>query len=239
MFKYGLDAPTVVRNCAIGVFGILMGLVLNEVYIKELSRPLYLVTLFSLVSSLLGLLYPIFTIIRGSLSLKFRERDWLFSHLELNGNERVLDVGCGQGLLLIEAAKKMSTGMVYGIDIWSTDDQSNNSLERTLEQAKNAGVLDNVSLITANAEELPFERDYFEVIISSFALHNISSSEARERALAEIDRCLQSGGKIALLDLSFIDEYEHYFDRLGYITKKLGPRYTFGTKTYLLYGEKP
>ncbi len=66
----------------------------------------------------------------GGRLLKFRERDWLIDLLNIQGNEYILDVGCGSGLLLIGAAKKLTTGKAIGIDIWLADEVGN-SAEKT------------------------------------------------------------------------------------------------------------
>ena len=36
------------------------------------------------------------------------------------GDEQVLDVGCGNGFLLVEIAKRLTTGMATGIDVWES-----------------------------------------------------------------------------------------------------------------------
>jgi len=45
------------------------------------------------------------------------------------GGEHVFDVGTGRGLLLIGAARRLTSGKGIGIDVWSTKDLSGNSLE--------------------------------------------------------------------------------------------------------------
>jgi cyclopropane fatty-acyl-phospholipid synthase-like methyltransferase len=57
---------------------------------------------------------------------KLRMRGLVIDALGLRGNERVLDVGCGRGLLLIEAAKRLPEGEAVGLDLWSTRDLSDN-----------------------------------------------------------------------------------------------------------------
>lgn len=64
---------------------------------------------------------------------KLRSRDRLLDGLALRGDETVLDVGCGRGLLLIGAAKRLTTGTAVGVDIWQTEDLSGNRPEATLE----------------------------------------------------------------------------------------------------------
>jgi len=38
----------------------------------------------------------------------------------------VLDVGCGRGLLLIGAARRLTTGKAVGVDIWQAEDRVGN-----------------------------------------------------------------------------------------------------------------
>jgi cyclopropane fatty-acyl-phospholipid synthase-like methyltransferase len=66
----------------------------------------------------------------SSLVGKFRARDALLNAVPWRGDEQVLDVGCGHGLMLIGAAKRLSTGRATGIDIWQDVDQANNSRRR-------------------------------------------------------------------------------------------------------------
>jgi len=58
------------------------------------------------------------------------------------GHERVLDVGCGRGLLPIGAAKHLTTGHATGIDLWSNVDMGSNSPEATHRNTAIEGVAD-------------------------------------------------------------------------------------------------
>src|SRR5215204_744202 len=54
---------------------------------------------------------------------KFVEWNAILNALGLNGHERVLDIGCGRGAVLTAVARRLTTGTITGIDIWSTTDQ--------------------------------------------------------------------------------------------------------------------
>ena len=73
---------------------------------------------------------------------KLRLRDQLLDSLALRGDERVLDVGCGRGLLAIGAAKRLKNGKVIGIDVFNPFDLSGNSPEAAKANAKIEGVAD-------------------------------------------------------------------------------------------------
>ena len=51
---------------------------------------------------------------------KFLEWDRILDRLSLRGDEGVLDMGCGRGAVLTAVARRLTTGRVTGVDIWST-----------------------------------------------------------------------------------------------------------------------
>ena len=112
--------------------------------------------------------------------------------------DRVLDVGCGHGLMLIAAAKKLRTGKAIGVDLWQTEDQAANNPDATLLNARLEGVAERIELKTADARQLPFVDKSFDVVLSSWALHNIYDAAGREQAIAEIARVLKPGGQAAI-----------------------------------------
>src|SRR3546814_19951441 len=94
----------------------------------------------------------------GSKIGKVRLRDKVLATLPWRGDERVLDVGCGHGLMLAGAAQRLLTGRVIGIDIWRSEDQARNSPEATLRNMRLEGVSERVEVRTADARDLPFDR---------------------------------------------------------------------------------
>ena len=134
----------------------------------------------------------------------------LLDALALRGDERLLDVGCGRGAVLLLAAKRLPAGRAVGIDRWSTTDQSGNSEQATLRNAEAEGVRERIELHTGDMRELPFPDQSFDVVTSSLAIHNISEEAGREKALAEILRVLEPGGTALLADIHYASDYEKY-----------------------------
>jgi SAM-dependent methyltransferase len=142
---------------------------------------------------------------------KFIVWDELLDGLALRGDERLLDVGCGRGMVLILAAKRLPAGRAVGIDLWSTADQSGNSEQATLHNAELEGVRDRIEVRTADMRQLPFPDESFDLVTSSLAIHNIRDRQGREQALAEILRVLKAGGTAMIADIFHTAEYHQYF----------------------------
>lgn len=151
----------------------------------------------------------------GSRVGKLREARRMLASLDWRGHEDVLDVGCGRGLLLVEAARRLRDGRAVGIDVWSAGDQSGNRPASTLENARIAGVADRVGVLTADARDLPFADASFDVVVSSAVLHNIHRRADRRRALREISRVLRPGGRVAILDILHTREYARVLSEAG------------------------
>jgi ubiquinone/menaquinone biosynthesis C-methylase UbiE len=146
---------------------------------------------------------------------KLRLREKLIDTFTWSGNETVLDVGCGSGLLLIAAAKRLTTGSAVGVDIWRQEDLSNNRRETTLRNARIEGVAERVRVEEGDARQLPFGDAAFEVVISLNVLHNIARREEREKALAEIVRVVKPGGHLLIADFRNTGEYARILREQG------------------------
>jgi ubiquinone/menaquinone biosynthesis C-methylase UbiE len=85
-------------------------------------------------------------------------------------------VGTGRGLHAIGFAKALEKCKVIGIDVWSQTSLSGNRMEKALENAKIEGVSEKVEFKNADARELPFLDEYFDVVVCSFVLHNIGKN---------------------------------------------------------------
>ena len=204
--NYGIDAPVAVRNlfivAVLGVISLitrLLGVWSRQDLIAVIARPLIGAGL-SCGAMALWMIYD-------SKIGKVRERERYLDKIAWRGDERVLDVGCGLGLLLIGAAKRLSTGRAVGIDKWQQEDLSGNNAAGTLNNAMIEGVADRVEVHTGDARKLPFDDASFNVVLSSMALHNIYNAGERQTAVREIARVIKSGGRVLIVDVRHIRQY--------------------------------
>ena len=139
----------------------------------------------------------------------------LLDRLELRGDERVLDLGCGRGAVLLLAAEHLTTGRAVGVDLWRRGDQSGNAAEATRRNAAAEGVSDRVQLHTADMIALPFEASSFDLVVSNVAIHNVRGRAGREKAIEEAVRVLRPGGRLMIADLWATRLYRAHLKKLG------------------------
>ena len=138
--------------------------------------------------------------IRSSKNGKLRLREQMLDQLALQGDEKILDVGCGRGLLSIGAAKRLKTGKVTGIDVWNPQELSGNSADAAKENAKAEGVADRVRFESGDARKLVYPENHYDVVVSANALHTLADDRERAQALREMLRVLKPGGRLLVFD---------------------------------------
>lgn len=222
---YGQDVPGVVKGTA--VLGLLSsGIVIFHV-IGLLSTGIFVVlragtgwsfaeTLILTILTVLGIIALTFSglLIWASRRGKLLMRDRVIAGLNLRGDEQVLDVGCGNGLLLIGAAQQLTTGTAVGVDIWRADLETNNGPDKVRQNAGLAGVADRVQVQDANAQDLPFPNGRFDVVLTSLMLHHMDTA-GRETAVREMTRVLKPGGKLVVVDITFISQIKALMQTVG------------------------
>lgn len=108
--------------------------------------------------------------------------------------QKVLDLGGGTGDLTAKFSRIVGDkGQVVLADI------NNSMLEVGRVKLRDAGIVNNVHYVQANAECLPFPDDYFDIITISFCLRNVTD---KEKALKSMCRVLKPGGRLLILEFS-------------------------------------
>jgi SAM-dependent methyltransferase len=154
------------------------------------------------------------SVLRFSRRGKFEVWARLLTGVGLRGDERVLDLGCGRGAVLLTAAKLVPLGSAVGVDIWRAD-QTGNSMEATLANADAEGVADRVELHTCDITYLAFPDDSFDLVVSNLAIHNLPGYRARRSAIDEAVRVLRPGGHVVIADLGLTRQYATWLAERG------------------------
>ena len=237
--NYGIDAPIVIRNLFLIGIGFLILGVADFFIFPERLRWLRLGLGFLFLISFLVVTLEALYMVWSSKVGKFRERERLLDLVALRGDEKVLDVGCGRGLVLNAAARRLTTGRAFGIDIWNKEDQSGNSPEATRANAMTEGVAERVEIVNGDARDIPFADNTFDVVVSSLAIHNIPGTEGRRRAISEVLRVLKPGGRFAILDFQHVREYAETFERCGALeVQVVGPHWLMFPPVRIVTGRK-
>ena len=221
---YGYDAPY-----ALVIFGIvaMVNGIIATIAWRQGAIPTARIATLYFVFFLANTLSFFYTTRRG----KFLEWDAILDRAALRGDERVLDMGCGRGAVLTAVAKRLTTGRVTGVDIWSTRDQSGNARDVTVRNASLEGVADCVDVDTGDMRALPFPDASFDVVVSSLAIHNIKSNDDRRRAIGEGFRVLKPGGRMLIADIRATSIYEDALRALGALNvqrRRLSWRFWWG-----------
>ena len=98
----------------------------------------------------------------------------MINHYDLKSGDKILDIGCGKGFLLYEMKLLNPEIEVFGLDI------SSYAIENCKEELKD-------SLYEGNANNLPFDDNYFDYVFSINTFHNLHCYDL-ESALLEMNR---------------------------------------------------
>lgn len=122
-----------------------------------------------------------------------RYRSKLLDLAGVEPGEKVLDVGCGPGRLVLAACDRVGLqGEAHGID------PSPEMIERAKQNAGKAGLPAKFTI--AAAEDLPFEDGRFDVVTSTLVIHHLTGDELKQKAFKEIRRVLKVGGRLLVVD---------------------------------------
>jgi arsenite methyltransferase len=212
---YGLDAPLLVKRMftrAAWMFAIAMAVFL--INRKEYPGPAGMVlAVFTVIAA--GFLAVGLYMTWSSRTGKLKLRDELLDSLGLKGEEKVLDAGCGRGLMAIGAAKRLKAGKATGVDVWDATVLSGNSSDAAKANAKLEGVAERVRFETGDIRKLVYPEKSYDVAISAVAIHNFGDRNDRDKVVRELWRVLKPGGRVLILDIMHVAEYASVLREAG------------------------
>lgn len=115
---------------------------------------------------------------------------WALDYFRFDSGDSVLDIGCGGGETVRRIAEKISDGTVWGVDYSALSVEL--SLQRNKENIENG----KVRIIEASVEELPFDNDSFDKIITVESFYFWPDPQEN---LKEVYRVLREGGKFLIV----------------------------------------
>ncbi len=145
----------------------------------------------------------------------------LQDYWKLNDSSSILDVGCAKGFMLHDILEAIPGIKVRGVDI------SEYAIEHSIDTVKEL-------VSVADAKELPFDDNEFDVVISINTIHNLEV-DACAKALEEIER-VSKGKSFITVDayrnedekermyawnltaktIMSVNEWKTFFDKVGY-----------------------
>ena len=134
------------------------------------------------------------------------------NYLKWQGNGKLIDIGCGNGALVIQLAKKYPQANLTGIDYWGS--KWGYSQEACENNARIEGVADRTTFIKASAVSLPFEDGYFDAAISNFVFHEVADAKDKREVIREALRVVKKDGSFAFHDLFRLKRYYGEIDEL-------------------------
>ncbi len=106
---------------------------------------------------------------------------------------RVADIGCGTGAQTVTLAKLLK-GEIIAVDIFDT------FLQKMKERIYRQNLQANISMLAASMDDLPFQKEEFDIIWSEGAVYNIGF----RKGITYWKNFLKKGGILAVSELSWI-----------------------------------
>jgi SAM-dependent methyltransferase len=146
---------------------------------------------------------------------KVTEMSKLVADIPWGGNEVVLDLGCGRGLGMVLASKRLEGGYSVGVDLWQRSHLTGNHPSSIWANAAREGVENRVAPVKADTVSLPLANSSVDVVLSALSLHRLIKKKDRIVAFKEIARVLKQGGRIGIIDAGNGGEYSKVLREVG------------------------
>ncbi|MEY8845850.1 class I SAM-dependent methyltransferase [Bacillus safensis] len=115
--------------------------------------------------------------------------EWTLQLLNIQENDRILEIGTGRGITLSKVAEKLDRGKVYGVDA------SRHMIKYAKRKHKKLAEQDKAVITLGKAEQLPFEDRSFNKL---FTVQTIYYLKDIEQVMKEVYRVLQVDGEVFL-----------------------------------------
>lgn len=212
---YGIDDPrTLIELGVAGILSVVVGIVVSSY--TATSNPRAAATALLVGPGVGFLILVVVTALYWSSRLgKVREMTKIVNAIPWGGGEVVLDLGCGRGLAMVLAAKRLESGYALGVDTWSKASIWGNDPHSILANAIQEKVGSKVEAVKGLSTKLPLADSSVDTILSGVAIHRLAPRRHREALFAEIARVLKQGGRIGILDAGNGHEYSSLLNKVG------------------------
>ncbi|NHI93295.1 MAG: class I SAM-dependent methyltransferase [Candidatus Lokiarchaeota archaeon] len=145
-------------------------------------------------------------------ALQKKIHDILLNNLPWNGEGKALDIGTGNGAVVIKLAKNYPNCKAIGIDFWGKRwEYSKLDCEKN---AKIEEIGERIQFQKASAANLPFENEEFDAVVSNFVFHEVIEVKNKRELIFEALRVLKKGGAFSFQDYFYSKNYYGRKDEL-------------------------
>jgi len=125
-------------------------------------------------------------------NLQTKISNLLTEKIPTNSKGRLLDIGCGSGVLSVEIALQHPALSINAVDYWGG--AWGYSKERCEQLAQQNKVEERIVFTKASASKLPFEDGIFDIVISNMVFHEVADAKDKREVIREALRPLKKGG---------------------------------------------
>ena len=129
-----------------------------------------------------------------------RARRPLIQQANVQPGQRILDIGCGTGTMVVMLKRQHPQTQVFGLD------PDPKALARSRRKTQRAAV--SAHFDQGFSDQLPYEKASFDRVFSSLMFHHLEAQD-RQSTLREVVRVLKPGGSFHLLDFAESDNGLH------------------------------
>ena len=129
-------------------------------------------------------------------------------HYNLQPDAKILDIGCAKGFLLKEFKRLLPAAETCGVDI------SDYAIENC-----SPSIIEHVYI--ANADNLPFKDNYFDLVISINSLHNIMDLDQLSNSFSEINRVSKNSSNAFVSLGAYEMKMREWFSITGQLLRQL------------------